>query len=479
MSDTVIPRELHGKRLIGYNIGYFGFFLTDILRGVFLFQFYVYTINLNSILVTIGMAMQLIIAAIFSIVFGVMTDNKKPGKLGKRRLFLIYGLPVWFLTNILIWLPPWKCPEANSMYWQVAIYLWVILVLNSISAMSILSSYASMGPEQSQTHENREKLAAVGTFLTIIASILALMLPLFVQSLLKDPENVKWWEPSGKVILFYIPIIGSIFAVFGFISIILTFFSVDETFHFISQEADMEKKRIWDTIQQMGVPAKDKKFRKFVLVVFFTNISSQMLGILVIPFLTYSLKFRGTDYFIYVIISFSCKFGWFYIWKKILKKYAPIKTYSICIALTVIASLLELFFLIEVLSFELKIILFIITVGTILGSIYGFGLFNGPITAALIYEAAAKNGDEITDKSITKISGSYNGFQTFLLYISRAFGSILTGIILFGPNEENPIIITIAMSSMGIFFLMGLLYIRKIELDKKILYKIPIYKRVT
>ncbi len=477
MSGPLVPRELHGKRLIGYTIGYFGLNLTDILRAVFIFQYYVYTINLNSILVTLGMAMYLMIAAIFSIVFGVITDNKKPSKLGKRRLFLIYGLPIWFLTNFLIWLPPWKCPRTNSMFWPTAIYLWIILILNAISSMSILSSYASMGPEQSQTHRNREKVASVATILSIIASILALLLPLLVQSLLIDPENVKWWEPSGKVILFYIPIIGGLFAIFGFISIILTFFSVDESFHNISQEAEIEKKSIWATFQQMIMPAKDKKYRRFILVGFFTTISTQMLGILVIPFLTYSLKFRGTDYFFYVIISFSCKFGWFYIWKKILNKFAVIKTYFICIASCVIASLLELFFLVEVLSFEFKIIIFIITVGTVLGSIYGFGLFIGPITAALIYEAAAKNGDEITDNAVSEISGAYNGLQSFLLFISRAIASILIGFILFAPNEENPIIITIAMSSMGIFFLIGLIFLRKIELDENILNIIPLNKR--
>ena len=242
MSETIkAPRELHGKRIIGFTIGFFGVLLTEIFRAVFIFQFYVYTINLNSILVTIGMAMQLIVSAIFSIIFGVLVDNKKPSKLGKRRLFLIYGLPIWFLTNILIWLPPWKCPKTNSMFWPTAIYLWIMFILNAISAMSIFSLYASMGPEQSQTHKNREKVASVATILSIIASILALLLPLLVQSLLNDPENVKWWEPSGKVILFYIPIIGGLFAIFGFISIILTFYSVDESFHKISQEAEKNR----------------------------------------------------------------------------------------------------------------------------------------------------------------------------------------------------------------------------------------------
>ena len=264
MKEVITPRELHGKRLLGYSLGFIGILLADIFRGVFIFQFYVYTVNLNSILVTIGMAMRLVIAAISSIVFGVLADNKKPGKLGKRRPFMIYLLPVWVLTSILVWLPPWYCPKTNSMYLPTALYLWVILIVNAVSGMSILSVHASMLPEQSQTHKNREKVASMSTILAIIVSILALFLPLVVQSLLKDPENAKWWQPSGKVILFYIPLIGVAFAIFGLISVIITFLSVDEKFHIIRPDLEMKKRSIIETFHHMVIPAKDKKFRKFI-----------------------------------------------------------------------------------------------------------------------------------------------------------------------------------------------------------------------
>jgi hypothetical protein len=55
-----------------------------------------------------------------------------------------------------------------------------------------------MLPEQSQTYKNREKVAAWIAVSLIVASILAMMMPLVVESLLDDPENVKWWQPSGK-----------------------------------------------------------------------------------------------------------------------------------------------------------------------------------------------------------------------------------------------------------------------------------------
>ncbi|MFX1340796.1 MAG: MFS transporter [Promethearchaeota archaeon] len=474
MSLTHKPRELHRGRLVGYCIGYFGFILTDVFRGVFLFQYYVYTINLSSILVSIGIAIRLFIAAISSIMFGVLADNKKPGKLGKRRPFLIYGMPVWVLTCILIWLPPWYCPETNSLYWPTALWLWINLILNALSAMCILSAYSSMFPEQSQTHVNRKKVASMTAFLSIIASGISLLLPLTVQSLLKDPEHVKWWEPSGKVILFYIPLVGGTLAIFGLVLIIITFFSVDESFHNRFKDLETKKKSVFETFRQMAVPAQDMKFRKFLLVGFFTSMAGTFLGILIFPFLTYTLKFRGTLYFIYIIVSFTCKFGWYYIWKKILKKHKLVKTYSLCVMASIFAAFLDLIFLYPFLPFELKIILFVITMGTILGSVYAFNLFSAPLASAIIYESAGKNGAVDLDKGVSEISGAYFGLNNFIFSIAGGIASIMIGLILSGPNQSNSIIITLSLASMGIFYLISLIILRKIEVNEEILDVKPI-----
>ncbi len=87
MSTITTPRELHGKRLFGYSLGDLGFTLPNMFTEVFIFQYYVYTINLNALLVSIGVTTQLIIGAIAAIIFGVIIDNKKPGKLGKDAHF--------------------------------------------------------------------------------------------------------------------------------------------------------------------------------------------------------------------------------------------------------------------------------------------------------------------------------------------------------------------------------------------------------
>jgi len=464
MGNNNTPRELHGSRLLGYAIGQFGLILTNMFVGVFIFQFYVYTINLDSILTSIGISIQLIISAFSSIFFGIAADNKKPGRFGKRRPYMLYGLPLWIFTSIIIWFPP-KCPETNQLYLPTAIFLWGILILKTISGSSILTVHLSMLTEQSQTHENREKIAALTTFFRIISSILALLLPLMVQSILPDPQNVKWWEPSGEYILLYIPWVGIGFTLFGLIAIIITFFSIDESFHKFSKPI-IKKVSFKRIFPQMTEPLKDKKYRKFLSVRLFNAMAGRILGVIVIPFLTYTLVFRGNSFYIYVIVSVTSKFIGFVIWRRILKKHAVIKTYTICILASAISSLLDLFFLINLLPNIFKIILFILTIGTVLGSMYGFGLFNPPLASALVYEAAENNKEFSLDEAVSNISGAYFGLSSFVLAFGQSIASLLLGFILTGPNAENSTIITLTLSSMGIFYLISFYFLRKLKLNK-------------
>lgn len=478
MNETNQLRELHGFRLFGYSIGQFGFFLTRVLISIFTFQFYVYTINLDSIFASIGLSITFILNATFMIFFGVIADRKKPGKYGKRRPFLLYGLPIWVITAIMIWFPPWKCPKNNSFYLPVAIYYWTVLFTNAISGSSIFSAYLSMLPEQSQTYKNREKVAAWRTIFMIIASILALMLPLMVESILEDPENVKWWQPSGKVILFYMPLIGIAFASCGLIFLILAFFSVDESFHNGPTVNYKESLTLKETFRRMIIPAKDKKFRKYLSVAYFNSMAARTFGVLIIPLLTYSLKFRGPEYMIYVAVSVGGKFFWFFIWKRIRERFELLKAYSRCILIAMIASFIELIFLVEVLSFELKVVFFVISIGTILGSFYAFNLFNQPIISALIYEAAIKNDENNIDEGVSDTSGSYFGLNSFTMSIGQAFATFMVGLILTGPNKENSMIITITFACMGLFYVVSLMILKNIKLDQKVIDIIEARKEI-
>jgi len=477
MKDVVSPRELKGKRLIGYSMGDLGMALPNIFTGVFLFQFYVYTINLDSILVSIGVSTQLVVSAIFAVIFGVIVDNKKPGRFGKRRPFLLIGLPIWFITTILIWFPP-RGPMGTSTYLPTAIYFWVVILARSISGSLLFNVYISMLPEQSQTLKNRETVASVRSAFAIIASVLALLLPLIVQSLLEDPMNVKHWQPSGQVILFYIPIIGICVAIFGFVSVFMIFLSVDETFHKLNTGDKKEKVSLVERFHQMALPARDHNFRNLIIATFFSGIAGKLLGLLVFPFQTYVLEFSSAQYFIYTLISIFGKFGWYFIWMKLRKRYHILKSYSFAIGLGIIGSFLGMFFLIRILSFNIQLILYIITWSTVLGSMYSFPLFSIPITAALVHEAAENSNEENVDIALSKISGAYYGLSSFIRSMGPALASLIVGIILSGLNKENPMILILLWCSTPFLYLFTLIFIRRIKIKHISFFNHPIIEEI-
>ena len=321
-----------------------------------------------------------------------------------------------------------------------------------------------MLPEQSQTLKNRESVASVRSAFSIVASVLALMLPLAIQSLLTEPDNAYWWTPDGKIILFSIPIIGTCFAIFGLISVLLIFFSVDESFHDLNGESKRERITIIGRFRQMATPVKDANFRNLIIAGFFGGIAGKTLGLLVFPFQNSVLNFTSGEFYIYVLISIFGKFGWYFIWMKIRKRNHILKSYSITLLLASSFSFLGTFFLIQFLPYQFQLALYIVTWGTVLGSMYSGALFAIPIRAALVHEAAENSEEKDVDVAMAKISGSYYGLSSFVSSMGPAIASLIFGFILSGSNKTNSTILIFLFMSMGVYYLLSLIFIRKIKI---------------
>jgi Na+/melibiose symporter-like transporter len=460
-------RELKGKRLLGYALGNFGITMLNIFSGSFVFQYYVYTINLDPLLASIGLSFNVFFSAFFSIIFGVIIDNKKPGKFGKRRPFLLYALPFWILSNIIMWFPPYA-PQDNSLFLPTAFYFWIVSATRALSGTLIFNTYLSMLPEQSQTLSNRHSVASLRAFFMIIASVISLFLPLFVQSLLPDPQNPEYWKPSGEIILRIIPLMGFVLTCVGIAAVLTVFFSVDESFHVLNSNSEREKVTLRETYRRMAQPARDHKYRKLVFSGFFMNIGGSIFGFLLFPFQNYLLEFKGAEFLLYVVISLSGKLGWYIVWRFIVKKRPLVKSYTLALTFSAIVSFTDFLFLISNMPYPMKILLYIVSFGTILGTNYSIPLFGIPLGASLIHEAAVKKNKSNLDETITTMSGSYYGFSTFVSSLGAGVFQIFIGLILSGANQKNPMIITLLFASQGFFYIIAILFLRKIKLEKPI-----------
>ncbi|MHA2325260.1 MAG: hypothetical protein ACXACB_07670 [Promethearchaeota archaeon] len=194
--------------------------------------------------------------------------------------------------------------------------------------------------------------------------------------------------------------------------------------------------------------------------------SQFVLGFTIIPFIAFVLgRYLPSGevnflYIMYIIISISTKYSWLLIWRFIMrKKENLLKTYKLNLIVMIIAAVLELFFFFNMHIF-LRIILFVLSFGTVLGSMYSTALFRSPLMSEMIDRAAEnslienRNGDK--NQAVTRISGSYFGLFSLTSSIIAAISSTIFGFIFQGDNSRNPIILTLGLMSMGLFYVIAL-----------------------
>jgi len=473
-------RELHGARLYGYSMGFFGIMLMFMLTGSYSYTFYVYTIRLDSILVSIGSTLSMVTMGFSSIIFGVILDNTKPKKIGKRRPYILIALPLWLIPTILGYLPPWLPPKALAMsstvlYWPTAIWYWVVSIVRAIFSSLLMIVFSSILPEISQTLNNRKKVATLSANLTVLSSIIGTSFPIIIQSLVEDSRNTGYWTNSGKFIMNVMPAISIIFGILVSILIIIAFFSIDESFHLKGSE--FEKKKIKDTFKGLFIPVKDKEYMKVMAAGVTTQMSQFTLSYTIIPFIAFVLGRNlspaqiSSFYIFYIIIRILTNFIWLYIWKRLMQKQGNLlKTYKLNLIFMIFGAFLEFLFFFN-LTVTLRLILFVLSFGTVLGSMYATALFNQPILNEMVDRAADIYLIDNTQKSLNKdqavtlLSGAYNGLMMFAASIVGAFSSIIYGFIFQGENSTNPVILTIGLMFMGFFQIvaLGLLQLFKVK----------------
>ncbi|MHA1991462.1 MAG: MFS transporter [Candidatus Hodarchaeales archaeon] len=475
--NDILPslRELHGVKLYGYSMGYFGIMLMMMLTGSYSYNFYVYTIRLDSILVSVGSTLYMVTMAFSSIIFGVILDNTKPKKIGKRRPYILIGLPIWLVATILIYLPPWIPPinlaiVRTVLYWPSAMWYWGLNIVRAIFGSLLMIVFSSIIPEISQTLINRKKVAELSANLMIISSIIGISFPNIIQSLIDDPRNTGYWTSSGKFIMNVMPVITIIFGILVAVCILISFFSIDESFHL--RDTNFKKRSIKNTFKNLFIPVKDKEYMKFMAAGVSTQMSQYVLSFTIIPFIAFVLgrnlfpKQISALYILYIIISNSLKFIWLLIWKIVMDKHQKLlKTYKLNLVFMIFASFLELFFLFE-LILPLGLILFIFSFGTVIGSMYATPLVSSPLLNEMVDRAAEmhliQNSQESLnkDQAVTRLSGAYYGLMMFVASMIGAFTSAIFGFIFQGENSENPVILTLGLVSMGFFQIVALVFLR-------------------
>ncbi len=469
--DSSNVRRLEGRRMYGYSFGVLGQVLPTTLINAYILMFYVYVVGLDPLLTSIGTSLGSLCNAFGAPIFGYLSDKKEPGRFGKRRPFLMVAIPILVISLILIWMPPLTTP-GESVNWGTAIYLWVSVIVFYTAYPTIRSSYLAMMADHCNEEENLLQISSIQAIMSILGTVVGIILPMILQGQLANPENPYHTTADGQFLLRILPILAAVIGIIALIVTIIVIVSIDESKMESCTEAP-EKATLLDAIRSIVQPFTDKKYRKFLTSILFSNSSIRMMTMVLAAFFTYVLLFQGNEFLFFTLLLLPFAIGGFVIWTKKGKTIGLKKSYINSTLINGIAMISLAVILLPLSLTAVRIIAFIL-IGFGLSSLVASYILPNPIVSVIIDERQQalqvieeeKNRDlpNAPEKKEKSLSGAYFGSLLFTFNIANAFGDILIGVLLSG-NERNPTIITLILPLAAILFFIAVLVVRNIDLD--------------
>lgn len=460
-APSAAPRVLTGWRMALFALGTMGQMAPIGFYNTYAVTFYNYTVGLNPAITFTGLFLGLTMFAVMAPVFGTIVDNKVPGRLGKRKPFLLLGIPLIAILMIIAWMPPLP-PLGEPNHLPTAIYFLVVTILVYTNQGLLVSTYLSMLAEQSTDETNRVKVATLQGIFSIVGTVLSILVPIMLESRLVDPLNTHWTTPSGAFLSATLPVVGIVFAIVGAASFIAAFAASDESFMAGKAREHRQRASIKETFSQIAAPFSDKNYRSWLGNAFFFNMAIRILIVVLIPMLRFVLVLEQNQNLMFfgAIIPFAL--GGYVIWATRIKKAGLKSSYSLSLVVNVIFAFAALVFLLPM-DFWFRFVLGAVIVGILISSLVGGYLFPNPIVSNLVDRAPLEMREKASAAG-KGISGAYFGLYIFSYNISQAFTNILLAVILTEERKEDPFFILLTIPVAGILVLVSYLFLRKLHL---------------
>ncbi len=157
-----------------------------------------------------------------------------------------------------------------------------------------------MIPEQSETEKNRVEIATMQGLFSICGTVIGAALPIYLESFLQNPTQAYWGTTSGQFLTTIVPIIGLGFVILALVCILITYFTLDESF--LKDQQPTEKETLKSVVNQMVFPLKNANTRWFLGIIFGFNMAMRALITVVLPLITIVLLLKGTEIVIFIVV---------------------------------------------------------------------------------------------------------------------------------------------------------------------------------
>jgi GPH family glycoside/pentoside/hexuronide:cation symporter len=208
--DHLLSSRLSRWRKLFYGIGDIGFSLTSTIVGTYLLIFMTDIVGLPVGLAGVPLVVGRSWDWINDPIVGHISDRTRT-RWGRRRPYLLFGaLPFALAFAMLWWRPPWEDMTAVVAYYAV------VYVLFEASATFVYMPYFALTPELTSDYDERTSLTTYRMFFSILGSLLAFTVPLFIIGAFEK-------QNAPKVLM-----MGVIFAVASGLPLLITFFGTRE-----------------------------------------------------------------------------------------------------------------------------------------------------------------------------------------------------------------------------------------------------------
>ncbi|MCX6068668.1 MAG: MFS transporter, partial [Chloroflexi bacterium] len=135
---------------------------------------------------------------------GVISDRTRT-KLGRRRPYLLAGIPLVFLSFFAMFYPVSFESETTRFIFVIATYLFYSTIVSIV-----LLNYSALQAELTLDYNERTSLATFRIFFSTVSSILCALLPLEIVKAFPDVRT--GWIVTGVAfgLLFALPFIGTV-----------------------------------------------------------------------------------------------------------------------------------------------------------------------------------------------------------------------------------------------------------------------------
>lgn len=444
MSEKIkeVDEGYSSKFAVAYSFGQ----LSDVIgyqMFVFLiFTFYYAVVGLNINLITIGFIIWSVWNAINDPMIGTISDRTN-SRWGRRLPFVYLGFIPYCIITVLLWTPPTTSEIAGFIYFII------IIILFDTIYTSYSMGQASMFPELFKNEEERAKANNIRQIFTIVALLVAFVMPTFFIPKLDDPKYYTNYMYAGIAAAALIFLFGLVFIKFG---------------TRIPKEFTEDYKTAPPFFKSLKMSLKKKSFRWYVVVHFCNWFVYSILPTVFPLYASFVLGFgEGESILIGALLALSFIMAVFFmfIWRIVVLKMGIRKGIMISQAVFIAALFPYMF----ISSFF----------GALIVSIFiGLGLA-GSLLYLDILIAVVMDEDEL-ETGIRRAGGFY-GISTFILRfasivmiicISLVFNSV--GWATFDPNPGADVILGLRLLMFvfpAIALVIGIIAASKFPIDKK------------